>query len=82
MAPPYPIEYAPLFCWPPRPKATLKWLFGYPGFIWPWHLLFFLITAATWFWLQPSLERCATLPLDKGFGSFHDGSFGAGPSRP
>ena len=31
--PPYAVQYAPLFVWPPRPLAVLKWLAGYPGFL-------------------------------------------------
>ena len=33
--PPYPVRYAPLLTWPVRPLAFLKWIFGYPGFLWP-----------------------------------------------
>lgn len=59
--PDYPVRYAPLLAWPPRPLAAVKWLLGYPGFLWPWNSVYLLITLATWFWLQPSLARCATL---------------------
>jgi len=58
--PPDPVRYAPLCAWPPRLGALLKWLWGYPGFLWPWNAVYLLIALATWFWLQPPLERCAT----------------------
>lgn len=29
--PPYPAQYAPLFAWPLRLRAVLKWFFGFPG---------------------------------------------------
>jgi hypothetical protein len=51
------VEYAPLIVWPPRPKALLRWLFGYPGHI------HFEVNHAD-----------GALPLDRWFGSFHDGS--------
>lgn len=62
--PPYKVQYAPLFETPQKIGAVLKWLFGWPGFIWPWHLLFFGVTAATWFYFQPPLEQCATFNWD------------------
>ena len=39
--PPYAIKFVPLFCWPLRPMAALKWLFG-GGYLWPWDLFFML----------------------------------------
>jgi hypothetical protein len=58
--PPYPVQYAPIFVWPPQPLAVLKWLLGYPGFLWPWNSVYLLITLVTWWYFQPALERCAT----------------------
>jgi sterol desaturase/sphingolipid hydroxylase (fatty acid hydroxylase superfamily) len=55
--PPYPIKFVPLFCWPLRPIAALKWLFG-GGYLWPWDLFFMLTATVTWLWLQPPLSRC------------------------
>ncbi len=48
-APPYPVKYAPLFVWPPRPRDMLKWLLSYPGFLWPWNSIYLLITVISWF---------------------------------
>ena len=56
--PPYPAKSAPLFYWPPRPLQSVKWLFSYPGFLWPWNSIYLLISIATWFYLQPALGRC------------------------
>ena len=37
------LEYKPLFEFPPKPIALLKWLFNYPdGFIFPWAAIHFL----------------------------------------
>jgi sterol desaturase/sphingolipid hydroxylase (fatty acid hydroxylase superfamily) len=62
--PPYPVTYAPIFVWPPRPRALLKWVLSYPGFLWPWNSAYLLITLITWFYLQPAPSRCTELKLD------------------
>lgn len=62
--PSYPVKYAPIFVWPPRPRALLKWLLAYPGFLWPWNSVYLAITLLTWFFLQPSLARGATFGAD------------------
>lgn len=61
--PPYSVTYAPVFQWPFRPKAFLKWLFGYPGYIWPISIFFAGLAAATWFFFQPGLEQTATFSV-------------------
>ena len=47
------LEIAPLFVWPPRPLAFLRWL---PGYFLPWNLMFFALGALWWFYLTPSKE--------------------------
>jgi len=59
--PPYPCVYAPVFAWPWRPRKILRWLLGYPGYLWPTHLCFVLLAVITWMVLQPSPEQCRTL---------------------
>ena len=56
--PPYPIRYAPVFTWPVRFVALLKWLFYFPGFLWPLNLLLLLISAVSWQFTQPDIARC------------------------
>jgi sterol desaturase/sphingolipid hydroxylase (fatty acid hydroxylase superfamily) len=51
-----PIELPPTIAWPPRPLATLKWLFGFPGYLWPMNALWFAISLVTWFFLTPDLS--------------------------
>lgn len=53
-----PIRYAPLFQWPMHFRALLKWLFGWPGFLWPVNLSLLLISAVSWYLTQPDLTRC------------------------
>ena len=50
-----PSEYPPVFVWPARPVAFLKWLFGYPGYILPWNLFYGLLSVAMWAWLTPAM---------------------------
>lgn len=57
--PPYTIDYAPIFVWPPRPLAFLKWFWSYPGFMWPRNLVLLAISVFSWFYLLPDLSRCA-----------------------
>ncbi len=62
--PSYPATYAPLFVWPPRPGAVLKWVFTYPGFMWPRNLGLLLISVFAWFCTQPELTRCTRFTWD------------------
>ncbi|HET6413226.1 MAG TPA: sterol desaturase family protein [Anaeromyxobacter sp.] len=55
-----PVAMAPLFAWPWRPGAVLRWLFGYPGFLAPSNALLLAISTASYFLTQPALERCRT----------------------
>ena len=50
-----PIALAPINAWPPRPVAVVKWLFGFPGYIWPYHLFWLGVTLVTWAYLTPDL---------------------------
>lgn len=43
-----PIEIGGLFVWPPKPLAIARFLFGFPGFLWPWEILFFGIAFVAW----------------------------------
>lgn len=54
------IEYPKVFVWPARPRAFLRWLFGNPGYILPWNLLYALMAAVVWLYLTPSLETTRT----------------------
>jgi sterol desaturase/sphingolipid hydroxylase (fatty acid hydroxylase superfamily) len=59
-----PIEFGPLYQWPPRPMAILKWVFGFPGYLAPLTLLFVGSAAATWLLLTPDPSRLRILSLD------------------
>ncbi len=53
------IEYPPVFVWPARPVAFLKWFFGFPGFLLPWNLLYAAAGVVLWLYLTPSPPSAA-----------------------
>lgn len=57
--PPDRIEVPPLYSWPPRPLATLRWLVT--GLLFPWALIFIALAVVCWNYLTPSLEQMVTL---------------------
>lgn len=49
----------PLIVWPPRPKAALTWVVGYPGFVFPWNALYLAVAAIAWWLFTPSFDAQA-----------------------
>ena len=49
------LNYPAVFVWPPKPKAIFAWLFGYPGFLLPFGLIYMAIPILTWNFLTPPL---------------------------
>ena len=58
-----PVSYGPAFDWPPRPRALLKWFFGFPGFFLPWNLFYAVAAILIWKYLTPSLETMKTVSI-------------------
>lgn len=58
------IQMGPLYCKPIRPAAIFKWLFGFPGWFWPWQVFFGGIALITWLYLTPAIERFESLSAD------------------
>lgn len=56
-----PIRTPPLVVWPPRPRALLRWLLGWPGYLFPWNATFIAIAVLTWMFLTPDLATMRTL---------------------
>jgi sterol desaturase/sphingolipid hydroxylase (fatty acid hydroxylase superfamily) len=54
------ISYGPLFAWPPKPLALLKWV---PEYLFPWNSFYTLLGIMFWFWLTPPLEDMATFQV-------------------
>ena len=61
--PPYVLETPAPLAWPPRLLATLKWLFGFPGYLWPWNTVYIGIALVTWFLLTPALASMQTFEV-------------------
>ena len=55
------LRQAEVLVWPPRPLSALKHFLAYPGYLYPWNLLYFAIAALTWFYLTPALPAMKTL---------------------
>jgi len=50
------IQYPPVFVWPVQPVKFIKWLFGYPGYILPWNLLYAGVSVIIWLYLTPPMD--------------------------
>jgi hypothetical protein len=59
-APNEPVQLAPVFTLPPKPKAFLTWL---PHYFFPWNVLFALSAIAYWAWIIPPVATMQTLSL-------------------
>ena len=60
--PPDPIEVPPLYSWPFRPLATLRWITT--GLLFPWGLILIGMAVVAWNYLTPGMDRMTTLELD------------------
>ena len=46
------------FAWPIQPRKLLRFLFGIPGFLWPFGAaVFYGLAAMTWYFLQPGADQ-------------------------
>ena len=61
--PALPLESVPVFVWPPRPVAALRYLASL-AFLGSVIIPFGAIAAFSWFYLQPALERCVEFRAD------------------
>jgi sterol desaturase/sphingolipid hydroxylase (fatty acid hydroxylase superfamily) len=57
------IAYPPVFVWPAQPLNFLKWMFGYPGYIMPWNMLYGVIGVLIWLYATPSLATTKTFSV-------------------
>ena len=60
-SPDYKINVPPLYEWPPRPLAALRWLFF--GMLFPWGFMFIGMALISWYYLTPSLAVMVELNL-------------------
>jgi sterol desaturase/sphingolipid hydroxylase (fatty acid hydroxylase superfamily) len=59
--PPQLIAVPPVFVWPPKPLALLKWLFGFPGYLFPWNASYVGIAFLIWIYLIPEMREMEAL---------------------
>ena len=57
------ISYGPAFAWPPQPARFLKWFFAFPGYLFPWNVLYAVFAVGIWVYLTPDLDRFASPTL-------------------
>jgi len=55
-----PVQYAPLV---PAFLSVAKWAFGFPGFLWPWNLIWLCITVTTYKFTNPAIEEATALEM-------------------
>ncbi|NKB78120.1 MAG: sterol desaturase family protein [Gammaproteobacteria bacterium] len=55
------IKLPPIYAWPLRPLAIIKWFVGFPGYLWPFNALVLLIAVFTWTFLTPGLGQMKAL---------------------
>lgn len=55
--PPDPIATSPLFVWPPKLWEILRWLCGFPGYLFPWTFLYAMLAVLSWTFLTPNLTH-------------------------
>ena len=53
-----------LFRWPWKPKAILKFLFGYEGLLWPFNLFYLGLAVVSWLFFTPTMERMSSFAFD------------------
>jgi len=54
----------PVFQWPVKPQAVLKWLFGFPGLLWPVQAVLIGISFLTWRFLTPDTQTLRHFSAD------------------
>jgi sterol desaturase/sphingolipid hydroxylase (fatty acid hydroxylase superfamily) len=54
------LRIAPVFVWPPQPAAFLKYVFGFPGYLWPWNIAYMAVPIITWLYFTPPMEEMRT----------------------
>lgn len=58
------LKAAPVFVWPPRPLAFLKYLVSNPGYFMPRNIWYMGLALVTWFYLTPEMAVMKTFQVD------------------
>lgn len=62
--PPYAIPVAPVFVWPPQLGALRAYLFGFPGYLWPFYVAFIAVALFSWLVLGPTPDQERSLSVE------------------
>lgn len=54
----------PINTLPVRPLTCLRFVFGFPGYLWPWQTLWFAVTLVAALYLTPPLEKMREFGID------------------
>ena len=57
------LNVAPVFVWPIKPLAFLKYLFGFPGYFLPYGVIYMAVPMITWLYFTPAMEEMRTFAL-------------------
>ena len=61
------LKSAPIWAWPPRPKAVFKFFFGFPGYLWPLgQAAYWGLAIVTWLFLQPGADELSSFSQLRG----------------
>eukprot|EP00729_Bicosta_minor_P019175 gene19175-10493_t len=61
--PDQPCGYAPLFYVSRWSKELFTWFFGYPGYLWPWNVIYLTLCLVSHQYTTPAIEECGTFKL-------------------
>ena len=56
--------YPPVFVWPPRPLAAIRWFVGPNGYVWSYNTLYAAVAVVAWLVATPSRTTMATWDVD------------------
>ena len=56
-------SFGPLFDWPTKPLRILKWVFGLPGYLFPWNTLYAGVAIAAYFLATPSTSTMRSFAI-------------------
>jgi sterol desaturase/sphingolipid hydroxylase (fatty acid hydroxylase superfamily) len=57
------VQPAPIFVWPPKPGRLLRVLLGFPGYLWPWNVMYAGIALVTWQFLMPMYQSSGPISV-------------------
>lgn len=59
-----PVHLEPVFDFPTKPMRILKWMFGFPGMLYPWFVVYMAMVFVSYFYFTPELARMSSFSAD------------------